>query len=70
MYELVNEDVTRLGGPMAMESTSIRWNKFFRSIRAAKAYAESDYKITIPWKGMRSDDLGSVMYHIRKVRES
>jgi hypothetical protein len=72
IYMLESEDVTNVGGPMHLASSSTNWVKPFESLEAAKAFAEKDYngEREIKWKktGKRwcSGDLSYVMYTITK----
>lgn len=75
-YILTSENLTNLGGPMGTESTFENWSKNFSTIEKAKEVAKKDYnpedspsKEPIKWvkekSGLRSQDLGYVMYHIQ-----
>lgn len=75
IYELIYEDLTHLGGPMGTEYTTRRSLGLFDSIDKAKTKANKSLKDTSrgtkkmgKWiretNGMRSQDLGHVMYHI------
>lgn len=76
LYELVSEDISQVGGPMGMVSTSTNFRKLFGNLRAAKTFAEKDYNQSrgpIEWtldryKQWHSQDLGYVMYWIRPVK--
>jgi len=71
MYELINENLSGLGGPMGTESTTECSMGHYNELENAKKAAEKDYGKKIKWektkKGFRSPDLVYVMYHIRKV---
>lgn len=71
MYQLVSENLTNLGGPMGTEYTFDNFRSQFSTLEKAKHFAESDYGGKIDWiktkKGVRSKDLGYVMYHIDKL---
>lgn len=73
-YRLVSENLTHLGGPMGTEYTTTNWTKYFSSFDKAKTYARKDYKGDKDWNwlkekiGVRSPDLGYVMYHISPVK--
>lgn len=70
-YELVNEDLTNLGGPMGTEYTVTRWRRYFDSAKKAKAAAVKDHEAAIEWHkmghGYRSNDLGHTMYYIAQL---
>lgn len=83
IYELENEDITNVGGPMGHPNTRsfTRWTKMFKSLKKAKAYAEADFAVnpssfakSITWAKYdtywSSQDLGHTMYNIvlRKVK--
>ena len=81
MYELVSENLSGLGGPMGTERTWTNWRKFFKTVKAAKNAAESDYGKPIEWSQKKgptrnfkpidltcSGDLRYVMYHIVEVK--
>jgi hypothetical protein len=79
-YELTSENLTGLGGPMGTERTWTNWKESFKSDKDAQVFALADYnkrtkeklKALIWVQGrdgnMRSQDLGFVMYHIKKVK--
>lgn len=76
MYALRSENLTLLGGPMGTERTFTNWVKYFKSLAAAKKYAEADYvknrgTESVKWKssskGWWTNDLLFVMYHITKI---
>jgi len=67
-YQLINEDLTNLGGPMGTEYTTERWRRNYKTLPEARAAAERDYGEPIEWKGYSSGDLGHVMYTIQPVR--
>jgi hypothetical protein len=65
---LVSENLSHLGGPMGTEYTTTNYSKPFKSIEKAKKFAEKEYGNELKWlatdKGLRSEDLGYVMYYI------
>lgn len=76
MYSLMSENLSGLGGPMGSEHTTTNWVKYFFTKGNAKVYAERDYKENggtedIKWvrtnNGIRTQDLGFVMYHIDEI---
>ena len=72
MYKLESDDVTMATGPGGGWSTP-NWVKFFKTLKAAKAYAEKDYGNLIDFRKREdngkwcSGDLLYVMYNIEKV---
>jgi hypothetical protein len=79
MYKLTSENLSNLGGPMGSEYTTTNWEKYFKTIPAAKAYAEKDYsksekRSKIKWTrgdvrgSLTSGDLSWVMYDIEPVK--
>lgn len=72
MYELTSENLSGLGSSMGSERTHTNWRKFFASVDAAKAFAETDYGKPIKWQERgetaTSGDLLYVMYTIRPVQ--
>ncbi len=76
IYILSSENLTQLGGPMGTERTSINWTKYCKTVEQAKKIAEKDYNKSrgpIEWikegkDGWRTQDLGYVMYHIKKIK--
>lgn len=73
LYELVSENLTGLGGPMDSEHTWTNWRKYCKDIKQAKELAQKDYgDEKIEWirtkTGLRSPDLGYVMYHINRIQ--
>lgn len=73
MWLLRSENLTHLGGPMGTEYTTTNWRKYFTKFQYARDYAEQDYGQSLTWHSsnedgsVRSDDLGSVMYHITRI---
>jgi hypothetical protein len=73
IYELRNEDITSVGGPMHSHSnTRSRWRMLFKMPESAMKFAEEEYGKTIKWvrlaNSFTSGDLGHTMYHLtRKV---
>jgi len=65
---LVSENLTHLGGRMGTEYTTTNYSKPFKSIQKAKEFAEKEYGNELKWvvtdKGLRTEDLGYVMYYI------
>ena len=78
VFELDSENLSNLGGPMGTDSTYSNWNRLFWDKEKAKKFAEADYVKNngleeINWSndrsgGCSSQDLGYVMYNIRKMR--
>jgi len=75
IYRLVSENLTGLGGPMGTERTWTNWTKYCKTIEQAQKIAEKDYNKSrgpIKWikekDGYRTEDLGYVMYHIKKIK--
>ena len=82
IFNMESENLSHLGGPMGSEYTTTNWVKPFASLDEAKAYAEKDYtrqtgkknaaERPIVWvrensRYVRSEDMGFVMYHIRRT---
>ena len=71
MFELTSEDLPILGVPSGSEYTTDNYRKFFKTVAAAKAFAEKEYKKPIKWTNRDgeycSGDLNYVMYTIRLV---
>lgn len=74
MFVLQSENLTQLGGRMGTEYITTNFRKYFKSLKAAKAYAEKDYGKKLIWwfkhkkkKEWETDDLGHVMYNINKI---
>ena len=72
MYQIISENLTNLGGPMGSEYTTNNWIKHAKSLKKAKKFCEKDCGEKIKWiktkKGLRSPDLGYVMYHIKEIK--
>lgn len=76
MYALTSENLTGLGSPMGTERTWNNWVKYFKTEKKAKEYAEKDYRFRfgtgepekVIWKNGSTQDLGFVMYHIKKIK--
>jgi hypothetical protein len=78
IFRCTSENLTALGGPMGSERTWDNWSRPFRSLSAAKAAAEADYKKTCGGKPeekiiwtyendhWHTQDLRFVMYNIRR----
>jgi len=73
IFRLISKNLTHLGGPMGSEYTYNNFTKSFATLESAKSFAEDDYKgeETIKWSHpndtvWRSQDLGYVMYNIKK----
>lgn len=71
VFVLESEDLSRLGGPMGTERTTVNFMRIFKSPASAMAYAQKDYgKRSIRWKKhpkrqeWSSGDLLHVMYTI------
>ncbi len=73
IYSLTSKNLTHLGGPMGTEYITTNWIEYFSTMEKAKAYAEKVYKGAekIEWrirgKHISSQDLGFVMYCIKKI---
>lgn len=73
IYSLESEDLRNVGAAMGLQSTSTNWIKYFPDLKSAKAFAEKDYDENdkLKWikegRGLRSEDLGYVMYHIQPI---
>jgi hypothetical protein len=76
IFELTSENLSGLGGPMGTERTSINYQKPFADLQKAKDFAIKEYGKEIEWRtntssgkddGLRSDDLGYVMYYIKET---
>ena len=72
-FILTSENLSGLG--RMGDTTSTNWERYFSTIEFAKQYAEKDYKgdETIIWtkdrsSGCSSQDLGHVMYIIRRAK--
>lgn len=73
IYSLTAEDLTNLGGPMGTEYTETMWIKYFTSKEKAKKYAEKHFKGSLKWiknedGGVRTPDMGWVMYYINLIK--
>ncbi len=72
MYQLINEDLTNLGGPPGRNHSTEHSMGHFRKLSKAKEAAEKDYGKKISWKkiknGYRSPDMDNVMYHIKEIK--
>ena len=72
MVKLTSENLTNIGRPMGTEYTTTNWDKYFKTVKKAKAYAEKDYREKIKWEkdgsGITSGDLSYVMYDIKPVK--
>jgi hypothetical protein len=80
IFELRSENLGGLGGPMGTEKTYANFRKFFDSFDYAKQFAEKDYQkqsknpeAKLEWlkqetKGIRTEDLGFVMYYISPIK--
>lgn len=81
MYKLISENLTGLGGPMGTERTWSNYTKYFKTVKAAKEFAEKDFDSFEVRNGRyrklvwhkdrdyyRTDDMGYVMYYIKKVK--
>jgi|PlaIllAssembly_1097288.scaffolds.fasta_scaffold594004_2 hypothetical protein len=71
VFVLEEEDLTHLGGPMGSEYTTRTIVDIFASVEGAKREAEKQYakvdgREKVEWDGLRTVDLLSRMYHIRK----
>ena len=71
MYCLISENLTGLGGAMGTEKTWNNFERFYKTLKKAKAEAVKDYKKPLRWiktkTGLRTEDLSYVMYHIDKI---
>jgi hypothetical protein len=81
VFQLESENLSHLGGPMGSEYTTTNYTKPFASLVDAKAYAEKDYvrqtgknaaERPLVWvrensRYVRTEDMGFVMYHVRRT---
>jgi len=82
VFQLESENLSHLGGSMGTEYTTTNWTKPFGSLADAKAYAEKDYvrqtgkknaaDRPLVWvrehsRYVRTEDMGFVMYHVRRT---
>src|SRR5271170_1656656 len=82
VFQLESENLSHLGGSMGTEYTTTNWTKPFGSFADAKAYAEKDYvrqtgkknaaDRPLVWvrehsRYVRTEDMGFVMYHVRRT---
>jgi hypothetical protein len=69
VYELIYEDLSRLGRTMGTEYTTESSLGLFNNIDDAKLEAEKQYGKKLKWfksgKHLCTNDLGYVMYHIK-----
>ena len=71
-YSLTSVNHTGLGGPMGSERTWDNWTKYYADADLAKKAAQKDFGPTpLKWHsehgGWRTDDMGHVMYRIRRI---
>ena len=82
VFQLESENLSHLGGPMGSEYTTINFTKPFASLDVAKEYADKDYRRQtgakdakerpLVWvrensRYVRTEDMGFVMYHVRRT---
>jgi hypothetical protein len=71
IFQLTNEDLSDVGGPMGRNSSKTRYRKYFTSVVKAQKHAEKEYGQKIKWVRhttyVTSGDLLHTMYDIKPI---